>query len=467
MRTLSLALRNLLRNRRRSLTTLIAMVIGLVTVLIFGAYTRHITYALTTGYVLRSGHLQVQRQGYFLYGTGNPAAYGITRYAPVIDTIVHDPVLAPMVVVATPQLSFNGIAGNFASGVSHTVFGTGAIAADRNRMRQWNEYGMPWRIRKTPLTDSASDTAMVGLGVARILELCEPLRVSGCTPRPRAGAAASAPPAPDDIAALSAQEMPSRASESASDGAVRIELLAATVRGVPNIASLRVVRAEPQGFKEIDDMFIGLHLDQAQRLVYGAEAPGATAVVVLLEHTDQLDAAKARLQQLIDTTLKEEPLEVQDFATLNPLYGQALAMFATIFAFMAVLIGAIVLFTVGNTMSMAVVERTTEIGTLRAMGVRRSGIRRMFVCEALLLGIAAVAIGLATAVAVAWVVNHSGLTWLPPGQVQPAPLAVRLWGEHDLLLGTALVLVLIAVLSAWWPARRAGRMVIIDALRHV
>ena len=45
-------------------------------------------------------------------------------------------------------------------------------------------------------------------------------------------------------------------------------------------------------------------------------------------------------------------------------------MFAAIFGFIAVLIGAIVLFTVTNTMSMAVVERTAEIGTLRAIGLQ-------------------------------------------------------------------------------------------------
>ena len=73
-RTWSLALRNLRRNRRRSLTTLIAMVIGAVTILVFGGYSRNITYSLQTSYVLRSGHLQIERKDYFLYGSGNPAA---------------------------------------------------------------------------------------------------------------------------------------------------------------------------------------------------------------------------------------------------------------------------------------------------------------------------------------------------------------------------------------------------------
>ena len=130
MNTWSLALRNLLRNRRRSLTTLVAMVIGVVTILIFGGYSRNIAYSLQTGYVLRSGHLQVQRKDYFRYGTGNPAAYGIADYRRVIDVLQHDPVLAPMARVVTPTISLGGIAGNFAAGVSRTVVGTGMVVGE-------------------------------------------------------------------------------------------------------------------------------------------------------------------------------------------------------------------------------------------------------------------------------------------------------------------------------------------------
>jgi putative ABC transport system permease protein len=228
-----------------------------------------------------------------------------------------------------------------------------------------------------------------------------------------------------------------------------------------------VVKAERQGFKEFDDMFVGMHLAQAQRLLYGSETPQATAVVLQLVHTSAIRAAKARLAELLSTSLKGEPLEVQDFEVLNPFYGQAVGMFAAIFGFMAVLIGAIVLFTVGNTMSMAVMERTAEIGTLRAMGLRRAGIRRLFMSEALLLGLIGAAAGVATALCVASLVNHAGLTWLPPGQVDPVPLTVRVWGESAMMLGTAAGLALVAIVSAWWPARRAARMLIVDALRHV
>ena len=462
MRTFSLALRNLLRNRRRSLTTLFAMGIGAVTILIFGGYSRDITYSLQTGYVLRGGHLQVQRKDYFLYGTGNPAAYGIADYKKVMDAIKGDAVLAGMVTVVTPTISLGGIAGNFAAGVSRTVAGSGVVVEDRNRMRKWNDYNLRLRIGDSPLTGTGDEAVVVGTGVARVLELCEPLAVPNCA-RKAKPAAPTGPNAPSDITDLAALE----ARPATPKDEARIELLAANVHGAPNVASLRAVKAEKQGFKELDDMFIGMHLAQAQRLLYGSEKPQATAVVVQLAHTSQIPAAKARLEALLAGPLKGEPLEVQDFEALNPFYGQAIGMFAAIFGFMAVLIGAIVLFTVGNTMSMAVVERTTEIGTLRAMGLRRAGIRNLFVCEGLLLGLIGAAAGILVALGIAWLINHGGLTWTPPGQVDPVPLTVRVWGETRLMLMTGLGLTIVAVLSAWWPARRAAKMLIVDALRHV
>ena len=63
MNTISLALRNLLRNRRRSLMTLIAMVLGLLAVLLFGGYIRAIAYSLQSFYVMSAGHVQILAQG--------------------------------------------------------------------------------------------------------------------------------------------------------------------------------------------------------------------------------------------------------------------------------------------------------------------------------------------------------------------------------------------------------------------
>ncbi|BAL93708.1 ABC transporter permease [Rubrivivax gelatinosus] len=468
--TLSLAWRNLLRNRRRSLMTLFAMVLGLTAVLLFGGYIRDITYSLQTNFVVGSGHLQIQHRDYFRLGTGNPAAYGVARYERIMQTLKDDPELGPMLVVVTPSLQFGAIAGNFAAGVSRTAYVTGIVVDDQNRMREWNDYGQRnLSSRNLSLSGTPSDTAIIGTGLARVLKLCGPLKVKDCENSdapPPAVPEASGAALPDDIVALSDSTARPVATPPAG-GRARIELLAASPRGAPNVADIGVLAAEFQGVKEYDDVYVALHLSQAQKLVFGASPPQVTAIALQLQHTSQLPAARARVEELLRTTLKDEPLAVLDYEELNPFYGQTLAMFAAIFGFIAVLMGSIVLFTVSNTMSMAVVERTAEIGTLRAIGLRRGGIRAIFVCEGLILGCIGAALGIAVSLAAASLINHLELTWVPPGRIEEVPLAVRLAGENTMLAIGAVGLVVVAALSALLPAARAARMNIVDALRHV
>jgi putative ABC transport system permease protein len=409
--------------------------------------------------------LQLQHRDYFRFGSGNPAAYSLVGYQRIIDVVKNDAVLAPLLEVATPTLQFGAIAGNFSASVSRTVYVTGVVVEDQNRMRQWNDYGLRILSRRLSLSGSAPDTAVIGTGVARVLQLCAALVVPDCAaestqPEPQA------PGLPADIAALSDGDKAS-AVDSPNTGSPRIEILATNARGAPNVAAVSVLRAEFQGIKELDDVYVGLHLSQAQKLVFGAAPPQVTAIALQLQHTSDMPAAQRRLDELLETTLKDEPLGVIDYETLNPFYGQTLAMFAAIFGFISVLIGAIVLFTVSNTMSMAVVERTAEIGTLRAIGLRRRGIRAMFVSEGVVLGCFGAGLGIAAALGLAWVINHLGLTWIPPGRIEPVPLAVRLAGETAMMLGSAVGLVIVAALSAILPAARAARMNIVDALRHV
>jgi putative ABC transport system permease protein len=465
MRIAALAFRNLLRNRRRSMTTLLAMIVGTVSILLFGGYMRYIVYAMQTGYVRGYGHLQLQHRDYFLFGSGDPAAYGIANYQHVIDVVKADPVLAPMLTMATPFIQFGGIAGNFDAGASRTVIATGAVIAEQNITHQWNDYHFPGTAQPATLTGTSIDAAIIGGGVARVLQLCEALKVRDC-PSPPPVARSNGEAMPQDVALLTHDDPP-LASSGASTGPPTIELLAATTTGAPNVSRLKVVKAERQGDKNFDDVFIAMHLEQAQRLLYGSSEPEVTSIQVQLKHTSQIPLAQRRLQQLLDTMLKDQPLAVYDFRTLNPYYDQTIGWFTAMFSFIATLIGVIVLFTVGNTMNAAVVERTVEIGTLRAMGLRRVGIRKLFVSEGLLLGLIGSTLGVAVAMLIGALINHSGMTWTPPGSQQPTNLYIRVWGEIPMLIGTALGLMMVATLSAWWPARRAACLPVVEALRHV
>lgn len=391
--TLQLALRNLLRNRRRSLATLLALAIGSAAILIFGGYTTNILYSMQTAYVRSTGHLQIQHQDFFLYGSGNPAAYGIRGYAQVVDRLRADSQLAGMVRVVSPMLQFGGVAGNYEAGVSRAVLGTGYVPADVNRMRQWNEFGLRDKRPHFLLEGAAEDSALIGQGVARVLQLCEPLAVppEAC-PRPVAGEAAAGggKAIPSDVAAisdlLSSEAAGAQPGARPGPGKARIELLASTARGAPNVAALTVLAAESQSFKELDEVALILPLKQAQQLVYGRNEARATSIMVQLESSAQMPAAAARITALLKEVAPGQALTVAGYDALNPFYVRSREMFNTIFGFIFALIGAIVLFTVGNTMNAAVVERTVEVGTLRAIGLRQRGIRTLFITEGLMLG---------------------------------------------------------------------------------
>lgn len=465
-----LAIRNLRRNRRRSASTLIALALGLTTILLFSGFKSNLTYTGLTAFVRTGGHLQIQHRDYFLYGSGNPTAFGIAGHETLIEQIRQDPILKPLIEVTTPLLRFGGLAGNFEAGISRTVIGTGFVAADISRMRRWNEFDIPIHRPAFALERTGQDAALIGLGVARVLQLCEPLRISDC-PRPEAAGTTDVPgevavSLPADIADLATAEHARNPMPAADGGKARLELLSSGARGAPNVATLQVVAAEDQGFKELDEVSVMIHLAQAQRLVFGRSPPRVTAIMVLLTHTANQAAVAARLQQILIQHGAGQQLVVRGFEELNPFYVQTEQMFDVIFGFIFVLIAGIVLFTVSNTMNSAVVERTVEIGTLRAVGLRQSGIRRLFVIEGFVLGCVGAAMGLIVAVIVGEAVNLSGITWLPPGSSERLLLQLRVLGSPQVVMGTAGALVLITAGSAWWPAWRAAKLSIVEALRH-
>jgi putative ABC transport system permease protein len=208
-----------------------------------------------------------------------------------------------------------------------------------------------------------------------------------------------------------------------------------------------------------------MHLKLAQKLLYGRNEPKAMAIVLQLHRTGDIAAVRSRLKTVFQQHHLD--LEVRDFVERQPFYKQAVDMFDAIFFFISLIMGVIVLFTVVNTMGMSVMERTNEIGTARALGVRRSGTRNVFIIEGAFLGALGATVGIVIGQLIAVAFNHMGATWTPPGNAAPVPLRVLTSGVVPLLSGAWLGLVLMATVAAVIPANRAARLKVVDALRHV
>lgn len=127
------------------------------------------------------------------------------------------------------------------------------------------------------------------------------------------------------------------------------------------------------------------------------------------------------------------------------------------FAGIAVLVGV---FLIVNTFSMLVAQRTGELGLLRALGAGRGQVLRAVLVEALLVGIAGSLLGVAAGIGLAAVVKT--LIGTAGVDLSSAPLILR-WPT---LVAAGVVGVVVTVLAAWWPARRAARVAPLQALRE-
>ena len=125
MRTwVTLALRNLFRNRRRSLFTILAIGLGFAAVNILGGFTEYIFTNLRDSYIYlhANGHLTIFKAGFLQDGKLNPTRYLLdeTEVSAIQETLRRH----PEVLVATPQLNISGLLSN---GKVSTIF----IAAGR------------------------------------------------------------------------------------------------------------------------------------------------------------------------------------------------------------------------------------------------------------------------------------------------------------------------------------------------
>jgi len=188
--------------------------------------------------------------------------------------------------------------------------------------------------------------------------------------------------------------------------------------------------------------------------VYGA----STASQLVIKASSP--AAREALTRRVDALLAREypGLEAQSAAqfkkSTTDAINQQFSFFNAIVA-IAVLVGVLGII---NTLTMSVLERTREIGVLRALGASRWRVRRTMANESLLISLAGTISGIAAGlgIAVVWVIGMRATTF--PGMSMDLPIT---------LLATVTVLgILIGVAAAILPAHRAAKLQPLAALRY-
>lgn len=161
--------------------------------------------------------------------------------------------------------------------------------------------------------------------------------------------------------------------------------------------------------------------------------------------------------QRLDVTTWEDELSYLMW-TLQTLQGLS--------AFLMMVLVAILVAGVMNTLWIAIRERTREIGTLRAIGMHRRGIARLFLIEAALLGAIGATAGSVLGGLCACALNLAKLH--VPGTVQIFLMrdTLRLAIEPGVLLGAVAFLTAVTSFAALFPSIRAARRRPVDAMAH-
>ncbi|MBP1148188.1 ABC transporter permease [Methylocaldum sp. RMAD-M] len=414
MTWIKLALRNLFRNRRRSLFTILAIGLGFAAVNTLGGFTAYIFTSLKDSYIYAqgNGHLSVFKTGFLQEGKLDPTRYLIDEE----EMGVIQQVLArhPEIVVVAPQLHISGLLSN---GKVSTIF----IAAGRvpSAVRRINEHARGM-IGKIQLFDGKSleDDVIHGIGLSR--GLAEQLNL-----------------------------------DLGSDAVA----MAPTVSGQINALDAQVFQLFDGPVEALEDKLMSVSLKFAQSLY---DTGSVDRLTLLLTNDDTTETVRAQLAgELAAEGLK---LEVKTWNELSTFYTKVKQMFDVIFLFTFLIVFTIVVMSVINTVSMAIMERTREIGTLRALGFKRRGIVGLFAAESMLLGILGSLLGMALTL-----ITWSGVaffkpTWIPPQITRRVPLEVYL--VPDYMLYSILLLIVLSLAAASLPARTAARMQIVGALGH-
>jgi putative ABC transport system permease protein len=184
-----------------------------------------------------------------------------------------------------------------------------------------------------------------------------------------------------------------------------------------------------------------------------------TSILVKVDDPNNIDAVSSEISGLFPDVR---------VVTISNVAAQASQLLNTLTLFFAAL-GIVALVTgsfgVINTMLISVVERTREIGTLKAIGASENTVLRMFIIEAVILGCLGAAAGAAVGSLSSFILAELSVRALPAVAGRATARISPVLTPTNLLISMSLGLAT-GVLAGLYPAWRAARMKPVEALRH-
>jgi putative ABC transport system permease protein len=404
MKWLKFAVLNALRNRRRSLATLAITALGTAAVLLGGGFALFTYQSLEEASARDTGHLIVAHRQFFSDDEATPLQFGLTDASSLRERLSA----LPEVRHVLPRLQFSGLITN--GDKSEIFMGTGVDA------RQ--EFSV-----KGPFLTLVSGELIGEAGPEKRGVLLGEALAKGLGAKPGSG----------------------------------LTLLSTTTAGALNALDVTVSGIVSTGIPDIDRRLVTTELALAQELLVTDKV--STLGVYLARDTDvnaMRETLRARFPETAIRTWSEQAV----------FYHSVRGLYNRIFGFLGVIVIGIVAAVIANALVMSVIERTREIGTLRALGTTPGQIVRTFALEGGFLGLLGALCGMALAFGLSIALLFANIQMPPPpGRSVGYPLAVSI--SSSLYAETGLVVTAIALLAAIWVSRKAARQPIVEALAHV
>lgn len=234
-------------------------------------------------------------------------------------------------------------------------------------------------------------------------------------------------------------------------------LTTTTVDGAYNVGPLQVAGIYTLNNATIEGQLIFMPLTYGQILL---DTSGVAKIIVKLASIDQTD----RVAQLVQRKLAQAGLEfeVRTWVQLAEFYRQIRSFFDILFGFLTIAVSVLVFFIVLQVLTLSFLERTREVGTIRAIGTKRYQVFLMFLMESVFLGVLGGLLGVGGGWLIGQGFNALGIGWTPPGAIEPVPVRVRL--ELGNAVAPFMVSLLATLFSALYPAAHSARLNVVEAL---